>query len=211
MEYDKLVSLLRKKMNERRRSVNLKITGRFPYSVIPQGFAYYSEFNIEDNETLRDFLLIPAEYREFIVIKLLEMYVKVEDVPNNEGVHSRDNPQSSGGYFGAVFAGHIGDEKACLDLNLSPPANEQPQNNFLTLDNQQDDWGYRPDMNFTSYDPAPSWNMRSSGVLDHGGPSGSHHQQENIHHETSRQYDFENELLEAPEPHTIAHRRRIYS
>jgi len=140
MEYDKLVSLLRKKMSVRKRSVNLKVTGRFPYSVTPQGFAYYSEFNIEDDETLRDFLRIPDEYREFIVIKLLEMYVKVEDVPNNEGVHSRDNPQSSGGYSGAVFVGQIADERACLDLNLSPPANEQPQNNFSTLYNPQDDW-----------------------------------------------------------------------
>ncbi|XP_070030846.1 uncharacterized protein [Nicotiana sylvestris] len=130
------------------------------------------------------------------------MYVKVEDVPNNEGVHSRDNLQSSGGYSGAVFAGQIADERACLDLNLSPPANEQPQNNFSTLYNPQDDWGYRPDMDFTSYDPAPSWNMLSSGVLDHGGPSGSHHQQENIHHGTSTQYDFENEQLDVLTSHS---------
>ncbi|XP_070028401.1 uncharacterized protein LOC142170648 [Nicotiana tabacum] len=41
--------------------------------------------------------------------------------------------------------------------------------------------------------------MRSSGVLDYGGPSGSHHQQENIHHETSRQHNFENEHLNVPD------------
>ncbi|XP_070004340.1 uncharacterized protein [Nicotiana sylvestris] len=55
------------------------------------GFAYYYEFNIEDDETLRDFLRISDEYKEFIVIKLLEMYVKVEDVPNNEDVQSQED------------------------------------------------------------------------------------------------------------------------
>ena len=140
IEYETLISLLCKKMSVRKRSVILKVTGRYPYSVTPQGVAFYSEFNIDDDDTLSDFLRTPDECREFLVITMLEMYVKVEDVPKNEVVRSRDNPQSSGGYSGAAFAGQIADERACLDLNLSPPANEQPQNNFSTLDNQQDDW-----------------------------------------------------------------------
>jgi len=45
---------------------------------------------------------------------MLEMYVKVEDVPKNEVVRSRDNPQSSGGYSGSVFAGHVPDERFFL-------------------------------------------------------------------------------------------------
>ncbi|XP_070052082.1 uncharacterized protein [Nicotiana tomentosiformis] len=53
-------------------------------------------------------------------------------------------------------------------------------------------------MNFTSYEPTPNWNMPSSGVLDHGGPSGSHHQQDNVHHGMSTHYDFENEHPEGP-------------
>ncbi|XP_070029414.1 uncharacterized protein [Nicotiana sylvestris] len=71
-------------MSVRKRSVNHKIIGRYPYSVTPQGVACYAEFNIEDDETLRDFLRTPDEYWEFIVIKLLEMYVKAEDIRNNE-------------------------------------------------------------------------------------------------------------------------------
>ncbi|XP_075097340.1 uncharacterized protein LOC142174860 [Nicotiana tabacum] len=40
--------------------------------------------------------------------------------------------------------------------------------------------------------------MRSFGVLDHGGRSESHHQQDNVHHGMSTHYDFENEQVEPP-------------
>ena len=141
MEYDRLVSLLCNKMSVRKRSVNLKVTGRYPYSVTPQGVACYAEFNIGDDETVRDFLRTLNEYREFLVIKILEMYVKVEDVLKNEVVRSRDNPQSSGSYYGAVFAGQVSDERVFLDLNLSPPANEQRENNLYSVfHNSQDEW-----------------------------------------------------------------------
>ncbi|XP_075075725.1 uncharacterized protein LOC107782834 isoform X5 [Nicotiana tabacum] len=181
IEYDKLISLLCKKMSVRKRSVILKVTGRYLYSVTPQEFAFYSEINIDDDETLSDFLRTPDECREFLVITMLEMYVKVEDVPKNEVVRSRDNPQSSGGYSGAVFAGQVPDERVFLDLNLSPPANEQRENNlYPDFHNSQDEWGYRPDINFTS------------------GPSGSHHLIKNVHHGISSHYDFENEQVEPP-------------
>ncbi|XP_070021219.1 uncharacterized protein [Nicotiana sylvestris] len=128
---------------------------------------------------------------------MLEIYVKVEEVCNNEVAQSRDNLQSSGGYFGAILAEHVSAERVWPDLNLSPRANEERENDFSpTLHNPQDDWGYRPDMNFTSYEPTPSWNMRSFGELDHGGPSGSHHQQDNVHNGMSTHYDFENEQLD---------------
>ncbi|XP_070020490.1 uncharacterized protein [Nicotiana sylvestris] len=52
-------------------------------------------------------------------------------------------------------------------------------------------WGYRPDMNFTNFEPKHSF-----GVLDHGGPFGRHHRNENVHHEISSHYDFENEQVE---------------
>lgn len=140
MEYDRLVSLCNK-MSVRKRSVNLKVIGRYPYSVTTQGVACYAEFNIDDDETLRDFLRIPDKYRKFLVIKILKMYVKVEDVRNNEVAHSRDNPQSSGGYSGAVFAGQVPYERVCPDLNLSPRANEERGNNFSpALHNLQDEW-----------------------------------------------------------------------
>ncbi|XP_075100436.1 uncharacterized protein LOC142176474 [Nicotiana tabacum] len=42
--------------------------------------------------------------------------------------------------------------------------------------------------------------MPRYGVLDHGGPSESHHQQDNIHHEMPTHYDFENEH---PEGHVL--------
>ncbi|XP_075076046.1 uncharacterized protein LOC142162895 [Nicotiana tabacum] len=112
---------------------------------------------------------------------MLEMYVKVEDVPKNEVVRSRDNPQSSGGYSGAVFAGQVPDERVCIDLNLSLAANEQRENNlYPAFHNSQDEWGYRPNMNFTS------------------GPSGTHHLIENVHHGISSHYDFENEQVGPP-------------
>nr|XP_016477249.1 PREDICTED: uncharacterized protein LOC107798732 [Nicotiana tabacum] len=38
--------------------------------------------------------------------------------------------------------------------------------------------------------------MRNFGVLDHGGPSESHHQQDNVYHRMSTHYDFENEKLD---------------
>ncbi|XP_070049692.1 uncharacterized protein [Nicotiana tomentosiformis] len=53
-------------------------------------------------------------------------------------------------------------------------------------------------MTFTSYEPTTSWNMRSSGVLDHGGPSRSHHQHDKVHQGMSTHYDFENEQVEPP-------------
>ncbi|XP_070004031.1 uncharacterized protein [Nicotiana sylvestris] len=112
---------------------------------------------------------------------MLEMYVKVEDVPKNEIVRSRDNPQSSSGYSGAVFAGQVPDERVCIDLNLSLAANEQRENNlYPAFHNSQDEWGYRPNMNFTS------------------GPSGTHHLIENVHNGISSHYDFENEQVGPP-------------
>ena len=141
IEYDKLISLLCKKLSVRKRSVILKVTEKYPYFVTPQGVAFYSEFNIDDDETLSDFLRTPDECREFLVITMLEMYVKVEDVPKNEVVRSRDNPQSSSGYYGAIFAGQVLDERVFLDLNLSPPANEQRENNlYPAFHNSQDEW-----------------------------------------------------------------------
>ncbi|XP_070021511.1 uncharacterized protein [Nicotiana sylvestris] len=184
IEYDKLILLLCKKMSVRKCSVILKVTGRYSYSVTPQGVAFYSEFNIDDDETLSDFPRTPDECREFLVITMLEMYVKVEAIPKNEVVRSRDNPQSSNGHSVAVFAGLVPDEGVFLDLNLSPPANEQRENNlYPVFHNKQDEWGYRPDMNFTS------------------GSSGSHHLIENVHHGILSHYDFENEQVE---PHVLA-------
>ncbi|XP_070032190.1 uncharacterized protein [Nicotiana tomentosiformis] len=40
--------------------------------------------------------------------------------------------------------------------------------------------------------------MPSFSVLDHGGPSGSHHQQDNVHHGISTHYVFEHEQLKGP-------------
>ncbi|XP_075090990.1 uncharacterized protein LOC107832473 isoform X2 [Nicotiana tabacum] len=56
--------------------------------------------------------------------------------------------------------------------------------------------GYRPDMNFTSYEPTDSWNMPSFGVLDHHNPFENHQQQDNAHHVISTHFNFENEQLE---------------
>ncbi|XP_075097689.1 uncharacterized protein LOC142175094 [Nicotiana tabacum] len=50
-------------------------------------------------------------------------------------------------------------------------------------------------MNFTNYEPKHSF-----GMLDHGGPSGSHHLNKNVHHGISSHYDFENEQVE---PHVL--------
>ncbi|XP_070038606.1 uncharacterized protein [Nicotiana tomentosiformis] len=128
---------------------------------------------------------------------MLEMYVKAEDVRNNEVAQKRDIPRSSSCYFGAILAEQVPAERVWPDLNLSPWANEEQGNNFSpTLHDPQDEGGYRPDMNFTSYEPTPSWNILSSDVLDHGGPPGSHHQQDDVHQGMSTHYDFENEQLE---------------
>ncbi|XP_070057950.1 uncharacterized protein [Nicotiana tomentosiformis] len=53
-------------------------------------------------------------------------------------------------------------------------------------------------MNFIRYEPTDSWNMSSFGVLDHGGPFGSHQQQDNVHRGISTHFYFENEQLEGP-------------
>ncbi|XP_075084763.1 uncharacterized protein LOC142168014 [Nicotiana tabacum] len=50
--------------------------------------------------------------------------------------------------------------------------------------------GYQSDKNFTSYELTDSWNMLSFGVLDHGGPSGSHQQHDNVHRGISTDYDL---------------------
>lgn len=93
-EYDKLISLC-KKIGVRKYRVMLTVTGRYLYSVTPQRAVFYSELNIYDDKTLRNFLRTP-DYREFLVFKMLDMYIKVEDVPNKEVAGQvSDNLQSS--------------------------------------------------------------------------------------------------------------------
>ena len=71
---------------------------------------------------------------------MLEMYVKLGDVRNNEVAQSKDNPQSSGGYSGEVFAEQVPAERVWPDLNLSPRVNEEQGNNLSpTLHNPPDE------------------------------------------------------------------------
>lgn len=84
--------------------MRLKVAGRFPYSVTPQGVACYVEFYIHDSENLQDFLRTPDNHRDLISIKMLEMYVSLENLSRNEISPTPTNTQPSEGVIGVVLS-----------------------------------------------------------------------------------------------------------
>lgn len=66
--------------------------------------ACYVEFNINNDDTLQDFLRIPDEHMFVLVISMLEIYVKSEDVNKTDVPQTTANTQPSGDIFGAVLS-----------------------------------------------------------------------------------------------------------
>nr|XP_033512799.1 uncharacterized protein LOC117277476 [Nicotiana tomentosiformis] len=130
-------------MSVNKHSINLKVTGRYPYSLTPLGVSCYAEFNIDDNETLQDFLRTPDEHKDVLVLRMLEMYVKSEDVNSIDVPQNMAKTQPSGGVFGVVLSEQVPYERVWPDLNLSPWVNDERGHNFSQCSSMEGRQVYR--------------------------------------------------------------------
>ena len=78
VRYHKFISSIYKRMGINSTDYNLIIVGKYPTSFLSQGQVNFGEWNINNDESLTDFLRVPNDYIDQIKLTILEIYVKKE-------------------------------------------------------------------------------------------------------------------------------------
>ncbi|XP_059302703.1 uncharacterized protein LOC132054754 [Lycium ferocissimum] len=107
LNYETLVSYMHKRMKTTPTEIGISITGRYPQT-ISNGVVRYGMHNINDDESLSDYLGSPEEYRDLVFINVLEMYVEKiprEEVPQVQPIHG--NTYGDFSSYGDILSGQV--------------------------------------------------------------------------------------------------------